>query len=174
MLWLTGLSGAGKTTIARGLEDSLEELGVTCCVLDGDDLRKTLSADLGFSAQERLENMRRVAEVAKLFLNQGFIVIVALISPRRSHRAHVRSLFNEHKFIEVFVDAPLSVCEARDPKGLYRRARANQLKLFTGIDDAYEPPEKPEVRLPSDQEPPEVLVQRVVAYLERTKTISLV
>ena len=172
VLWLTGLSGAGKTTIARTLEESLEEMGVTCCVLDGDDLRKTLSSDLGYSAQDRLENMRRVAEVAKLFLNQGFMVIVALISPRRSHRAQVRSLFDEHKFFEVFVDTPLSVCEARDPKGLYRLARKNQLNFFTGITDVYESPENPELQLPSGSQTPEVCAQRVVAYLKHTKTIS--
>ena len=114
-----------------------------CRSLDGDDLRQTLNADLGFSEEDRMENMRRVAEVAKLFLDEGYIALVALISPLRRQRAAVRSLFEENQFVEIFVDAPLSVCEERDPKGLYRRARAREIQNFTGVDDSYESPENP-------------------------------
>lgn len=169
-MWLTGLSGSGKTTIAQHLKRALDDHNVRCCVLDGDDLRKTLSADLGFSAEDRLENMRRVAEVAKLFVAEGYLVIVALISPRHSQRAHVRSLFNANEYVEVFVDAPLSVCEARDPKGLYEQARANKLKLFTGIDDLYEPPNQPELHLHTDRETPETLVDQVLTFLNEETT----
>lgn len=166
VLWLTGLSGAGKTTLVRELSIELRDREVRYVSLDGDDLRQTLNADLGFSEEDRTENMRRVAEVAKLFLNEGYIALAALISPLRSQRAAVRSLFKDEQFLEVFVDAPLEVCEERDPKGLYRRARARQIQNFTGIDDLYEAPENPNLHLRTDRESPSTLVDTVLTYLE--------
>ena len=169
MLWFTGLSGAGKTTLVRALSDVLKRRDVNCCSLDGDDLRQTLNADLGFSEEDRMENMRRVAEVARLFLNEGYFPLVALISPLRSQRAAVRSLFDDGQFLEIFVDAPLAVCEERDPKGLYRKARAREIRNFTGVDDSYEAPENPNLHLQTHQESPSTLVKTVIAYLEERK-----
>lgn len=154
VLWFTGLSGAGKTTLVRELSTALQERDVRCRALDGDDLRQGLNAGLGFSEEDRMENMRRVAEVARLFLDEGYIALAALISPLRSQRSAVRALFKDGQFLEVFVDAPLAVCEERDPKGLYRRARARQITNFTGVDDLYEAPENPELHLHTDRESP--------------------
>ena len=137
-----------------------------CRSLDGDDLRQGLNADLGFSEEDRMENMRRVAEVARLFLDEGYIALAALISPLRRQREAVRSLFEDGQFLEVYVDAPLAVCEERDPKGLYRRARARQITNFTGIDDLYEAPENPELHLRTDRESPSTLINTVLRYLE--------
>ena len=172
MLWFTGLSAAGKTTLARQLDDVLKRRDVRCCVLDGDDLRQGLNADLGFSEPDRIENTRRVGEVAKLFLREGYLAIVAMISPLRSQRATVRALFTHADYIEVFVDAPLATCEARDPKGLYQRARANEIKEFTGIDAPYEPPLDAELHLHTDREAPTVLVDAVITYLEEHEILS--
>lgn len=165
-MWFTGLSGAGKTTLAHELSNVLKQHDVLCCTLDGDDLRRTLNADLGFSEEDRTENTRRVAEVAKLFLKEGYVALVALISPLRSQRAAVKELFEEGQFLEVFVDAPLSVCEARDPKGLYRRARAREIANFTGVDDSYEAPVTPDLHLQTDRESPSTLVAEIVRFLE--------
>ena len=143
-----------------------------CFSLDGDDLRQSLNADLGFTEADRMENMRRVAEVSKLFLREGYIALVALISPLRSQRAAVRALFGEGQFLEVFVDAPLSVCEQRDPKGLYRRARAREIENFTGIDDSYEAPDSPNLHLQTDRATPSTLVSTVITYLETHDLIS--
>jgi len=172
-LWFTGLSGAGKTTLAHELSSVLKQRDVLCCTLDGDDLRRTLNADLGFSEEDRTENTRRVAEVAKLFLNEGYVALVALISPLRSQRAAVKSLFEDGQFFEVFVDAPLSVCEARDPKGLYRRARAREIANFTGIDDSYEAPFTPDLHLRTDRESPATLVDEIVSFLETNGFLNL-
>ena len=166
VLWFTGLSAAGKTTIARALDAELKQRACRSCILDGDDLRAGLNGDLGFSEQDRSENIRRVAEVAKLFLREGHIVLVALISPLRVQRDAAREIFALNEFVEVFVDAPLDVCESRDPKGLYKRARKQDLSLFTGIDSPYEPPLNPELHLHSDSESPNELVNRVIGYLE--------
>ena len=166
VLWFTGLSGAGKTTLVRELSTALQERDVRCRALDGDDLRQGLNAGLGFSEEDRMENMRRVAEVARLFLDEGYIALAALISPLRSQRSAVRALFKDGQFLEVFVDAPLAVCEERDPKGLYRRARARQITNFTGVDDLYEAPENPELHLHTDRESPSTLVKTVLRYLE--------
>lgn len=171
VLWFTGLSGAGKTTLVRELSIELRDREVRYVSLDGDDLRQTLNADLGFSEEDRTENMRRVAEVAKLFLNEGYIALAALISPLRSQRAAVRSLFKDEQFLEVFVDAPLEVCEERDPKGLYRQARARQIQNFTGIDDLYEAPENPNLHLHTDRESPSTLVDTVLTYLEHKEIV---
>lgn len=146
-LWLTGLSGAGKTTIAARLAVQLHDLGKLAYVLDGDILRHGINADLGYSDLERVENIRRSAEVAKLMVDAGLIVIVAMISPFRKEREKARSLFAFGEFHEIFVDAPLDICEARDPKGLYVKARAGHIKDFTGIDSPYEAPIAPELRV---------------------------
>lgn len=151
VVWLTGLSGAGKTTIAQALEVELRRGGQPVCVLDGDGLRRGLCADLGFSPGDRQENIRRVGEVARLFADAGLICIVALISPYRRDRERARAAAPAGRFLEVFVNSPLEVCERRDPKGLYARARAGELKDFTGISAPYEPPFAPELELRTDQ-----------------------
>ncbi|RZJ13015.1 MAG: adenylyl-sulfate kinase [Rubrivivax sp.] len=149
VVWLTGLSGAGKSTLAGRLEQRLLARGQRTYLLDGDVLRTGLNRDLGFSAADRAENVRRVGEVAWLMADAGLIVIVALISPFRRDRQAVRDRFAPGRFLEVHVDVPLAVAESRDPKGLYRKARAGLLPDFTGIDSPYEPPEAPELRLPT-------------------------
>ena len=165
VLWLTGLSGAGKSTIANLVERRLYSLGHHTYTLDGDNVRHGLNHDLGFSDADRVENIRRVAEVAKLMVDAGLIVIVAFISPFRSDRSLARSLFEESEFIEVFVDAPLSVVEERDTKGLYRKARAGELANLTGIDSPYEPPEEPELHLDTVSLTPEQALQAVISTL---------
>jgi bifunctional enzyme CysN/CysC len=147
VVWLTGLSGAGKSSLANRLEQRLHAQGKHTYLLDGDNVRLSLNMDLGFTAADRVENVRRVAEVARLMVDAGLIVITALISPFRAERRMARELFASGEFIEVFVDVPLAVAESRDPKGLYRKARAGALKNFTGIDSPYEPPEAPELHL---------------------------
>jgi bifunctional enzyme CysN/CysC len=144
-IWLTGLPGAGKTTLANALEQRLRLAGGLTYVLDGDNLRLGLCRDLEFCEADRIENIRRVAEVARLMVDAGLIVVVALVSPFRAQRQMARRLFSDGEFIEVFVDTPLEVCERRDPKGLYARARRGELKDFTGIDGRYDRPEHPEV-----------------------------
>jgi adenylyl-sulfate kinase len=147
VVWFTGLSGSGKSTIAHRVEQLLLEQGVYTTVLDGDNLRHGLNGDLGFTAADRAENIRRVGEVAKLFAGAGVTTLSAFISPYRADRARVRSLVDDDAFVEVFVDTPLEICEQRDPKGLYRRARAGEIRDFTGIDAPYEAPTSPEVHL---------------------------
>ena len=151
VLWLTGLSGAGKSTIANQLEADLHALGHHTYLLDGDNVRQGLNRDLGFTDADRVENIRRVAEVAKLMVDAGLIVIVSFISPFRSERDMARRLFASDRFFEIYVDTPLAVAEERDPKGLYRKARRGELRNFTGIDSAYEPPEAPDLRLPTTE-----------------------
>jgi bifunctional enzyme CysN/CysC len=166
LIWLTGLSGAGKSTIANLVERHLHGRGHHTYLLDGDNVRHGLNKDLGFTDADRVENIRRVGEVAKLMLDAGLIVIASFISPFRSERRTVRALVDEGEFLEVFVDAPLKVAEARDPKGLYRKARAGELKNFTGVDSPYEPPEHPELRLDTDALSPEQAAERVLEALE--------
>ncbi len=153
-IWLTGLSGAGKSTLADLLEQRLYAAGRHTYVLDGDNVRHGLSRGLGFDAADRAENIRRVAEVARLMVDAGLIVVVSLISPFRQDRAAARDLFRPGDFIEVFVDTPLAVCEQRDTKGLYAKARRGELPQFTGIDSPYEPPLTPEVHLRADRMDP--------------------
>jgi len=150
VIWFTGLSGAGKTTLSTAVQKSLRERGYRAPVLDGDVLRAGLCSDLGFSAKDRHENVRRAGAVAGLMAEAGLICVVALISPFRSDRAAARALVPAGRFVEVFVNAPLSVCEQRDVKGLYRKARANQIPEFTGISSPYEEPESPEITVRSD------------------------
>jgi bifunctional enzyme CysN/CysC len=164
-IWFTGLSGAGKSTIANLLEVQLHAQGRRTYLLDGDNVRHGLNRDLGFTEADRVENIRRVAEVARLMVDAGLIVLVSFISPFRSERGMARMLFAPGEFVEVFVDTPLVECERRDTKGLYAKARAGQLKNFTGIDSAYEPPEAPEVHLHSDSQTAEQCVQALLARL---------
>ncbi|WP_147199557.1 adenylyl-sulfate kinase [Pantoea sp. MBD-2R] len=159
VLWFTGLSGSGKSTVAGALEQALHQLGVSTYLLDGDNVRHGLCRDLGFSDDDRKENIRRVGEVAKLMVDAGLVVLSAFISPHREERQMVRDLLGEGRFIEVFVDTPLAICEARDPKGLYKKARAGELRNFTGIDAVYEAPEQPEIRLDGEQLVTNLLVQ---------------
>lgn len=159
VLWFTGLSGSGKSTVAGALEQALHQLGVSTYLLDGDNVRHGLCRDLGFSDDDRKENIRRVGEVAKLMVDAGLVVLSAFISPHREERQMVRDLLGEGRFIEVFVDTPLAVCESRDPKGLYKKARAGELRNFTGIDAVYEAPEQPEIRLDGEQLVTNLLVQ---------------
>lgn len=151
-IWLTGLSGAGKSTLANSLEEDLHDAGRFVYVLDGDNVRHGLNSDLGFSPEARRENIRRVAEVARLMVDAGLIVIVAFISPFRAERDFARALFEPGEFIEVFVDASLTACEQRDRKGLYALARSGKLKEFTGIDSPYEIPLLPEIHLDTDHD----------------------
>jgi len=146
-IWFTGLSGAGKSTIANLLEKRLHASGKHTYILDGDNIRHGLNRDLGFTKADRVENMRRIAEVAKLMVDAGLIVLVSSIAPYRAERDTARSLFAEGEFLEVFVDSPLAECERRDVKGLYAKARRGDLKNFTGIDSDYEPPETPDIHL---------------------------
>lgn len=165
VLWFTGLSGAGKSTIANLLEKKLYAQGKHTYLLDGDNIRHGLSKDLGFTAADRVENIRRVAEVAKLMVDAGLIVLVAFISPFRSERALARSLFAPGEFLEIFVDTPVAEAERRDPKGLYKKARAKLLKNFTGIDSPYEPPESPELRLDTTTLSAEESAQQILQRL---------
>jgi bifunctional enzyme CysN/CysC len=171
VLWFTGLSGAGKSTIADCVEQRLHALGKRTMLLDGDNVRHGLNKDLGFTEEDRIENIRRIAEVAKLMVEAGLIILVSIISPFRNERNMARELFDPREFLEVYVDTPLSVCESRDPKGLYRKARAGHLPNFTGIDSPYEPPESPDVHLAGDTASIEDMVQQVIVTLEQQNII---
>jgi bifunctional enzyme CysN/CysC len=167
VLWFTGLSGAGKSTIANLVEKALHAQGRHTMSLDGDNVRHALNRDLGFSEADRVENIRRVAEVSKLFVEAGLIVLVSFISPYRAERMLARDCVEAGEFLEIFVDTPVDECRRRDPKGLYRRADAGQIRNFTGVDAPYEAPLDPEIRLPTMGAPPEVLAQQVVDELRR-------
>ena len=185
VVWFTGLSGCGKSTVANAVDRLLYERGVRSFVLDGDNVRHGLNAapallaeygeafasrfGLGFGSEDRQENIRRIGAVADLFSTAGIVTLTAFVSPYRADRAAVRKLVTTNRpgsFIEVYVDAPLEVCEARDPKGLYKKARAGQIRQFTGIDDPYEPPESPEVHLMAGRDSPEKLAAQVLSHLE--------
>lgn len=170
-LWLTGLSGSGKSTLSRRVERRLVERGVLAYVLDGDNVRHGLNRDLGFGPEDRAENIRRVAEVARLFVDAGAIVLTAFISPYREDRARARALLPEGRFLEVHVATPLSVCEARDPKGLYRRARAGEIQGFTGLDAPYEPPEAPELSVDTSEADLDACAERVIEHLRARSLI---
>ncbi len=151
LIWFTGLSGSGKSTLAVQLESLLFEKGYKTYLLDGDTIRTGLNSDLSFSEEDRIENIRRIAEVARLMLDSGVIVLGAFISPYLANREAVKKIVSSENYIEVFVDAPLEVCEQRDVKGLYKKARAGELKNFTGISSPYEAPENPDVRIQTDK-----------------------
>jgi bifunctional enzyme CysN/CysC len=166
VVWLTGLSGAGKSTIANLIESELHRRGHYTYLLDGDNVRHGLNADLGFTQADRVENIRRVAEVAKLMVDAGLIVLVSFISPFRAERQMARALFEPDEFLEVFVDVPLEVAEQRDPKGLYKKARSGQLKNFTGIDSPYEPPQNAEIRIDTTACTAQEAARMVIELLE--------
>ncbi len=172
IIWLTGLSGAGKSTIANRVEVQLFELGIHTTLLDGDNLRRGLNRDLGFTDSDRVENIRRVAEVARLMADSGLVVIVAFISPFRADRRMARDVAGQGRFCEVFVDTPLHVAEARDPKGLYRRARRGELANFTGVDSPYEPPEHPELRIDTTVTSPDEAAHRLVEQLRAMQILG--
>ena len=171
VLWFTGLSGAGKSTVAGALENRLAELGYHTYLLDGDNVRHGLCSDLGFSEQDRRENIRRIGELAKLMADAGLIVLSAFISPHRAERQLVRDLLPEGEFIEVFVNASLEVCEGRDPKGLYKKARAGEIPNFTGIDSEYQAPANPEIDLPAGEKSVEELVELCLIDLKQRGVI---
>jgi bifunctional enzyme CysN/CysC len=173
VIWLTGLSGAGKSTIANLVEKKLVALGCHTYLLDGDNVRHGLNKDLGFTAQDRVENIRRVAEVAKLMVDAGLMVLVSFISPFRAERRMARDLLEPGEMIEVFVDTPLAVAEGRDPKGLYKKARKGELKNFTGIDSPYEVPLNPEIRIDTTMTASAAAADQVIDYLMRAKAVSV-
>jgi adenylyl-sulfate kinase len=172
LLWFTGLSASGKSTLSNMLDRKLYHYGAHCYLLDGDNVRHGLSKDLGFSHDDRVENIRRVGEVSKLFTDAGLIVMSAFISPYRSDRLLVRNLMPEGEFIEIFVDAPLEICEQRDPKGLYGKARRGEIKNFTGIDSEYEPPQAPEIHLETDKLSPGECVDIIWNYLTKESYLA--
>lgn len=171
-MWLTGLPAAGKSTIANLLDCQLHALGRHTYVLDGDNIRGGLNRDLGFTDVDRIENIRRTAEVSKLLVDAGLIVIASLISPFEHERQMARELFVDGEFIEVFVDAPLNVAEARDPKGQYEKARRGEIQNFTGIDSPYERPETPELRIETAGTVPEDAVDRILSELRRRHILA--
>jgi len=172
VLWFTGLSGAGKSTLAMAVEQHLFRRGYAVYVLDGDNVRRGLSANLGFSPEDRLENIRRVGEMAALFADAGMLCITAFISPYRADRARARAAATD-SFHEIYIRADLATCEARDPKGLYRRARAGEIADFTGITAPYEPPEHPELIVDTATDPTEACVERILRYVEQAFALKV-
>ncbi|MCX4193365.1 adenylyl-sulfate kinase [Methylophaga sp. OBS1] len=171
ILWFTGLSASGKSTTANAVEQKLYELGHHTYLLDGDNVRHGLNKDLGFSDSDRIENIRRIGEMAKLFADAGLIVLSAFISPFRADRKMVRDLVGAGEFIEIHMSTPLTVCEQRDPKGLYKKARRGEVKNFTGIDSAYEEPLSPEIILNTAESDIETCADTVIAYLKQNHII---
>ena len=165
IVWFTGLSGAGKSTIACAVEEKLFEMGHHTYLLDGDNVRHGLNQDLGFSDKDRIENIRRIGEVAKLFVDAGIIVLAAFISPFRADRQLVRERVTGNEFIEVYIDTPLSACEQRDPKGLYKKARAGEIKNVTGIDSDYQPPKDAEITVKTMESTIEKCAEQIIQYL---------
>lgn len=173
IIWFTGLPSSGKSTIANEVEKKLIAASTRTYILDGDNVRVGLCKDLGFSEEDRAENIRRIGEVSKLFIDAGCIVLSAFVSPYRRDRDAVRELVEEGEFVEVFVDAPVEVCEERDVKGLYKKARAGIIKGFTGIDDPYEEPLNPEIVIKTDKSSLEEGVQVIIDYLKERKAVNL-
>ncbi|MFX3625235.1 MAG: adenylyl-sulfate kinase [Ectobacillus sp.] len=171
VLWFTGLSASGKSTVANALARKLFEQNIRSYVLDGDNIRHGLNKDLGFSEHDRTENIRRIGEVAKLFVDGGIIVLTAFISPFREDRKQVRELLAQDEFIEVFVHCPIEECEKRDPKGLYEKARSGQIKQFTGIDSPYEEPKQPEVTIHTHLYSVEECAEQIIQYLQKRALI---
>ncbi|MAZ01380.1 MAG: adenylyl-sulfate kinase [Flavobacteriales bacterium] len=173
VLWFTGLSGSGKSTIANATESILHERGMQTYILDGDNVRMGLNKDLGFTAEDRTENIRRISEVAKLFVDSGSVVLTAFISPYILDRADAKKTIGGGDFIEIFVSADLSVCEERDPKGLYKKARLGEIKNFTGIDAPYEEPVNPDLIIRTDKHTIEECATQVVEYMLEKKIIKV-
>lgn len=171
VIWFTGLSGSGKSTLALEVENTLHRRGRLTYVLDGDNVRHGLNKNLGFSPEDREENIRRIGEVAKLFTDAGVIAMTAFISPYRTDRDNARALLDERRFVEVFVDCPLEICEERDPKGLYKKARAGEIKGFTGISAPYEAPTAPELVVNTGSQTLEECTDAVIAFLESAELI---
>ncbi|WP_202634505.1 adenylyl-sulfate kinase [Rugosibacter aromaticivorans] len=165
IIWFTGLSGSGKSTLAHAVEESLHQCGCRTFVLDGDNVRHGLCGDLGFSAQDRQENIRRIGEMAKLFMETGVIVLTAFISPCRADRERVRGMVKTGDFIEIYCNTPIEICETRDIKGLYKKARAGEIAEFTGVSAPYEAPETPEIIVNSGTEKLDACVQQVIGEL---------
>lgn len=166
VLWFTGLSGAGKSTLSVAVEQELHGRGIRTYILDGDNIRHGLNKNLGFSPEDRKENIRRIGEVSKLFVDAGVMVLTAFISPYRADRDMVRELVEDNEFVEIYVNCPLEACEQRDPKGLYKKARNGEIQNFTGIDAPYEAPEHPELVVETDKQPLEQSVGQVIRFLE--------
>jgi len=164
-LWFTGLSGSGKSTLATALEKELYQRGHLCYILDGDNIRHGLNGDLGFSDDERKENIRRIGEVSKLFVDAGLITLTAFISPFKADRQAVREILEQGQFVEVYVDCPIDICEQRDVKGLYKKARRNEISAFTGISSPYEAPEKPEIIVNTSEQDLKESTRIVIDYL---------
>jgi len=173
VLWFTGLSGSGKSTVANATEAILHERGMQTYILDGDNVRMGLNKDLGFTASDRTENIRRISEVAKLFVDSGSVVLTAFISPYILDRADAKKTIGSDDFIEIFVSADLSVCEKRDPKGLYKKARSGEIKNFTGIDAPYEEPVNPDLIIKTDKYTIEECAKQVVEYMLEKKIIKV-
>lgn len=171
--WFTGLSGSGKSTLANRVESELFARGIRTYLLDGDNIRSGLNSDLGFTEADRRENIRRISEVARLFVDSNAVVLTAFISPFRADRKAARKRVGAREFFEIYVNCPLDVCERRDPKGLYRKAREGEIKQFTGIDSPYEPPEHPELTIDTSQETAAESARRVVELLEKSGIISM-
>ena len=172
LIWLTGLPSSGKSTLAFTIEHALVKRGRMAYVLDGDNIRHGLNKNLGFSAEDRAENIRRIGEVGKLFADAGVITLSSFVSPYTSDRDEVRALMGEDDFIEVFVDTPLEVCEERDPKGLYAKARTGEIPNFTGISDPYEPPENPEIVIKTTECTPQEAAVQIINLLETRGNIT--
>ena len=172
ILWFTGLSGSGKSTIAGAVEQKLFELGHHTYLLDGDNVRHGLNKDLAFSDSDRIENIRRIGELSKLMIDAGLLVMTAFISPFKVDRRTVRDLVQDHEFIEVYMNTPIDECERRDPKGLYKKARKGEIKNFTGVDSAYEIPETPEVLINTVSLSIEECANQVINYLKENKIIN--
>ena len=173
LLWYTGLSGSGKSTIANAVEAKLFELGCHTYLLDGDNVRMGLNKGLTFSDEDRVENIRRISEVAKLFVDAGLIVSTAFISPFKADRAQARTIMANGEFVEVFIDTPLEVCESRDPKGLYKKARAGEIPNFTGISSAFDIPESPELHIKTAEQTIEQSVEQIIGYLSQAGIIKI-
>lgn len=173
LLWFTGLSGAGKSTIANAVETALFKMNQHTYLLDGDNVRHGLNRDLGFTDRDRVENIRRIGEASRLFVDAGLIALSAFISPFRSDRQMVRDLLGSGEFIEIYVSTPMGVCEERDPKGLYKKARKGEIKHFTGIDSPYEPPESPEISIDTSKHDVTACVETVLAYLRQRRLIDV-
>lgn len=172
LLWYTGLSGSGKSTVANAVEAKLFSLGCHTYLLDGDNVRMGLNKGLTFSDEDRIENIRRISEVAKLFVDAGLIVSTAFISPFKADRAQARNIVNEGEFIEVFIDTPLAVCESRDPKGLYKKARAGEIPNFTGISSAFDVPENPDIHVKTAEQTIEQCAAQIIDYLINNKIVN--
>lgn len=169
VLWFTGLSGSGKSTIANEVEKELFQKGYLTYALDGDNIRNGINKDLGFTPEDRKENLRRIAEVAKLFVDAGIITLAAFISPTLKDRKRIKNIIGKENLYEIYIDTPLEICEQRDPKGLYKKARSGEIKNFTGIDAPYEPPENPDLHIKTADAPLESCVKKVITFVEQKK-----